>query len=148
MGKKVYLKNFDQHNLVLEYDNYDGSYKIISREFAKQKELNFTFGIFVVVSSNVVGVFASPDGPIFFKNETRVLGSLESTEVKVSTEPNIHYFSLWSNSQKIFDITYQDIDGIDSNPYDTKQEDVDMFSMLASATKKKQFFINYTKNWV
>ena len=73
----------------------------------------------------------------------RVLGSLESIEVKIqeSTAPDIHSFSLWSKSQKVFDLNYHGRDGIDVNPYDTEQEDVDMFSMLASATKKNQFFI-------
>jgi hypothetical protein len=150
MGKKVYLKNFEQYDVVLEYDIDLGSHQILSRGFVDQEGKGFTFGTFSIENNDVAGVLSSPNGPIFFKNEIRILGSIESIEIKnqACAEPNFRHFSLWSKFQPVFDLIYRDRNEIETNPYDTERDDVDMFSMLANATKKSQFFVNYTKQWI
>ncbi|MFZ6747628.1 hypothetical protein [Undibacterium sp. Ren11W] len=150
MEKRIYLKNFDNYLQILEYDTYEGSHRITTRDEITKNNVKISFGTFVVEGNNVVGVYATPKGPVFFKNETKLLGSLGAIKVEIqkNVKPGINHFSLYSKGQRVFETTYLDRDGIDCNPYDTEEEDINMFVMLSNATEKSQFFINYTKDWL
>lgn len=150
MGRKIYLRSYDIHAEMLEYDVEDGSFRLLARTDVEQRGLPRTMGMYTKEEEHVFGVYATPDGPVFFRDSERIAGSFGRTQalVELDSQTNIHRFALFMDGQPAISTHYRDRGGIGANPYDTEREDVDMFAALAKATERPQFFENYRKVWV
>lgn len=147
---ELYLRSFDRHAEMLAYDVDRRLFRVIERKDFERLGVPRTFGAFTREGDDVYGVFASPDGPVLFKNDVSRLGQFGriEAEVRFGEDKSTHQFELRDDGAELFSAIYRERDGVGTNPYDTSREDVDLFAMLASALKKPQFFENYTRPWM
>jgi hypothetical protein len=138
----------------LKYQLPEGKFAIMPRHDFMVLGMAATFGTFTREGDRVAGVFASPDGPVFFLDTQRVLLHFGYASAKVEVAPpgSMLQFTLTqegaAEGQIQFALRYNERVGIGANPYDTEPEDIDLFAMLAAGLRKQQFFRNYTKEWV
>ena len=150
MGRKIYLRSYDTFQEMLEYDVDDGARRLVSREEVERAGLPRTFGMFSQAGDRVFGVYATPEGPVFFGDDIRIPGRFGMTRGSVELDPatGIHRFALFNDSQLVLSTHYPERAGLGTNPYDTAPEDVDMFVAVAKGTENRQFFENYRRDWV
>lgn len=152
MTSTLYLKSFDRYDDILEYHLPDGRFAVIGRQDFSAFGIAPTLGTFSRELEHVAGVFASPDGPVFFLDAQRVLCRFRSTTARVVQLASV--VPMWefilthvdpAGGKTQFTVFYKERIGIGANPYDTEQVDVDMFAMLAQGLLREEFFKNYTK---
>lgn len=149
MNIVFYLRSYDKNERVLKYDAASGAHRVMSRAEAEHAGLKKGFGAFVEEDGSVYGIFASPDGPVLFRNEQRVPVRLGATTARVviDSDSRIHCFSVTDNGVHVFGTHYREREGLGANPYDQSPEDVDLFVMVTEGLKKPQFHANYTRPW-
>lgn len=154
--RTVYLKSYDLYAEILEYSLPEGKFAIRQREQFAGRGIPLTFGDFSREGDQVAGVFASPQGPVFFLNEIHLIGCFGRTAAKVDDlavgfkSRRMYRLTHREESGKETDLTlvYDTRLGIGANPYDNEEEDIDLFALIASGIRFEQFFRNYTKEWV
>lgn len=149
MSTVFYLRNYDKHNRVLQYDATTGVHRVLSRAEAEHAGLKKGFGAFVEEGGSVYGIFGSPNGPVLFRNELRipVRPGATTARVVIDSVSHIHRFSVEDNGVHIFGTHYREREGLGANPYDQSAGDVDLFVMVAEGLTKPQFHTNYTRPW-
>lgn len=147
MNTPFYIRNYDRHDQVLVIDPAKGKQKMVSRDEAQTQGIGKGFGAFVAEGGHVLGIHASPDGPVLFCDEHSVVARFGVTSAKVTRDATTGILSyvVIEDGAVCFGTQYQERDGVGTNPYDTEPEDVDLFRMIASGLKKQQFFANYTR---
>lgn len=146
----IYLRSYDTYNEMLEYDVDTGIPRLVSREEVERAGLQRTFGMFTRVGDRFFGVYATPEGPVFFGDDIRVLGRFGVTRghIELDKATGIHRFALFDDSRLVLSTHYPEREGLGTNPYDTEPEDVDMFAAIAKGTESRQFFDNYRRGSV
>jgi hypothetical protein len=150
----VYLPSYDLYREVIEYHIPGGTYTVLDRDAFVKRGLPFSFGNFVREDENVAGVFASPEGPVFFMNERHFVGRYGYTRAKIDeivTPPwkaKLKKFQL-IHSEGVhtiqFDLMYKARLGLGVNPYDQTEEDIDLFERMARQVRDEAFFRHYTR---
>jgi hypothetical protein len=146
--RTIYLPSYDRYDDILEYQLPEGTFTVLSRHEFTLRSHALTFGSFTREGQHVAGVFASPQGPIFFLDSRYLVGRLGATSSSVRVDGETMHFTLTHEEKIEFELTYQERIGIGTNPYDNEQEDVDLLAMLAAGMRKEQFFRNYIREWV
>ncbi|MCM5682753.1 hypothetical protein M8A51_24745 [Schlegelella sp. S2-27] len=143
----IYLRSYDTYKETLEYDVDTGASRLVSREEVERAGVQRTFGMFTRVGDRFFGVYATPEGPVFFGDDIRVLGRFGVTRghVELDKATRIHRFALFDDSRLVLSTHYPEREGLGTNPYDTEPEDVDMFAAIAKGTESRQFFENYRR---
>jgi hypothetical protein len=169
----VHLTSYDRYEDILEYTVPSGTYQILKRDEWERQGIKATFGGFCreitelavmptperprVFEEYVAGVFASPEGPVFFKDERHVVGRFGQTTASVEdivamTNKRMKLYTLnhvEADGRKVmFSLLYEPRIGIGANPYDNEEEDIDILAMIATNIKHEAFFKAYKKDWI
>src|SRR5258708_37056513 len=72
MNRIIYLKSYDRYDEILKYHLPSGRFAVLKDDKFKALGLPLTFGSFCSEGPQVAGLFASPDGPVFFLDERQV----------------------------------------------------------------------------
>lgn len=150
-NRKVYLKSYDTYDDVLEYHVSTGAARRMTRTEFEAQGMSFTFGDFTRERWQVMGVFASPEGPVFFLDSVRVLGyfgEIDARLVRQIDDDRTYHFTLSVGGQVKFRFAYRARLGIGANPYDNELEDVDLAALIATGVRSEQFFKIYTRDWI
>jgi hypothetical protein len=131
MSRVIYLKSYDRYNEILKYHLPSGEFSILMEEKFKALGLPLTFGSFCNEGPQVAGLFASPDGPVFFLDKRQVVCRFGETAASVSVIPG--------ESKNRFTFTHK--------PYDNEEEDIDLLALIASNLRFEASFRAYTKDW-
>jgi hypothetical protein len=151
MTHTVYLKSYDRYVDILEYHLPDGTFKIIHRDQWEKLGVPLTFGDFCSEDHYVAGVFASPDGPVFFLNSQYVAGRYGQTSATVERLPAPAKSTkryAFAHKAVEFGVTYAERFGIGVNPYDNEEEDVDLLAWIVRMVQHEASFKLFTKDWV
>lgn len=151
--RTVHLKSYDLYAEILEYSLPEGKFAILPRTQFEQRGIALTFGAFSREGDQVAGVFASPEGPVFFLNARHVVGRFGRASATVSdlavAFKSRRMFRLThreeAGKETEFTVIYDARLGLGANPYDNEDEDIDLFAMIASGVRLEQFFRNYTR---
>ena len=148
MNQKFCIDSYDRYNLVLQYNDADGSHQIITRKDSEILGLKENIGAFTQESGHVFGIYASPKGPVLFCDSDRVVFNPKEMKASVDLDPNtkIHRYSLTKTGKLLFGTVYKERHGIGANPYDQEPEDVDLFQMIASILLRPPY-LNYIRDW-
>ena len=150
MSRTIYLASYDRYLEVLEYYLPEGRYAL--RERAEYIPL--TRGAFTREDSHVVGIFATPDGLMFFFDSEHLLLRFGKALATVTQEPGkpVMHFALTAEDSEgkthAFALRYAERHGIGTNPYDNEIEDVDLLAMIARGLGYRSFFDAYIKDWL
>lgn len=147
---KVFLVSYDDTGEVLEYQPDTGAFAILSRRELERRGLRATFGGYMREGKHVLGIFASPGGPVLFHDDARVLGRHgQVTATLPAHEPGHNrVFTLFEHDAPVFAFEYENRLGVGANPYDNDPEDIDVAASIATNIPHKAFFKLYTKDWV
>lgn len=142
------LESYDKYESILRYDASSGEHQLITRKEAAASALQENVGAFVEEAGHVLGIYASPQGPVLFHDSDRVLFNASTIQVKVDLDAstNINRYSVTENGKFIFGTYYKDRSGIGVNPYDQEPEDVDLFQMITTLLRKPPYS-NYIREW-
>ncbi len=171
MPHTIYLKSYDRYAEILEYNLPAGTFVVHKREEWERRGLALTFGAFCsekvrlaeAVSperpesfkEHVIGVFASPEGPVLFMDDRHIVGRFGQTVARVDDVVAI------KKSMKMYSMSHRDVDGkvtefkllyeqrigLGANPYDNEEEDIDLLALIAANIGHEAFFRAYTKAW-
>jgi hypothetical protein len=156
MTHTVYLHSYDRYVDVLEYHLPDGTFKIIHHDEWEKLGIPLTMGNFCSEDHYVAGVFATPEGPVFFLNSQHVVGRYRWTVATLEKLPpppkcmkrfTLFHKELYSKTVE-FGVIYTERFGIGTNPYDNEEEDVDLFAWIERMLKSEASFKLFTKDWV
>lgn len=150
MPREIHLRSYDVHAEVLAYDADSGCSRPVTRLEAERLRRPLTVGMYTREGACVFGVYATPDGPVFFRNSERIAVTFGRTRALVEFDPttDMHHFVLLIDAQPVMSVCYRGRDGVGANPYDTEPADVDLFAALARAFEQPRFFETYTRAWV
>jgi hypothetical protein len=138
--KSIYLQNFDRFKDVLEHRD-DGIYSIKSKDDIVVEETN---GVYVDQDGQIIGIYASVDGPVFILNDSEYL--LKSNKLEFDVEEasmNEKKFTINKDNIKIFELKYPKNEFVDYDPW-SSEDDVDFFHWLVKMSKKKSFMREYS----
>jgi hypothetical protein len=112
--------------------------------------MTFTRGAFMREGGQFAGIFASPDGPVFFMNEERLPLRYGCSSARIVTQPDtpMMHFTLTATDEYghayTFSMHYRERYGIGTNPYDNDPEDIDLLALIAKNLSRETFFTRYT----
>lgn len=138
--KSIYLQNFEKFQDILEYRDA-GSYSIKSKNDIVVEETN---GVYVHKDDQIIGIYASVDGPVFILNDYEYL--LKSDRLQFDTEEvsiNERKFTVTKDDVTIFELKYPKVEFVDYDPWST-EDDVDFFCWLVKMSKKNVFMGEYS----
>ena len=143
----IYLNSYDLYREILEYDTETGKSRIIDRESC---EVPLMQGTFTRQEAEVMGLFASPEGPVFILGKRRILGRFGEIQAFVVPAGDRGWlrFVLQSNDSIEFVFDYTERLGIGTNPYDNEPEDVDLAAWIAAQVRREAFFKLFTRAWI
>jgi hypothetical protein len=151
MTRTLYLKSYDLYAEILEYHLLDGKFAILEREKFLALGVPMAFGAFCREGRQVAGLFASPEGPVFFLDSQHVVGRFGDTSATVKDVSGKKHFTLShkraTGETVEFDLLYEPRLGLGANPYDNEEEDIDLLAMIATNIGHEAFFRAYTKEW-
>jgi hypothetical protein len=146
---KVYVASFDVHDEILEYEPTTGAARVMSRSVFERTGAARTFGAFMREGDRVLGVLATPDGPLVFADRTRIVARFGEVSGEARADgPGRQRFELGVRGLPVIAFEYAARGVIGANPYDATPEDVDMGAMLAAALRREGFFRNHTRAWI
>lgn len=141
MSAAIFLRNHDRHADVLRYDPATGAHAELPRaELAEGVTL--ARGFYVNVADEVVGVYASPEGPTAFKGATRY-GLTPAHEGTVESEGAQQRFTLWHAGEPLFSVHYPKPGGQVVDAWSDEEEMEDFFLWLASSLLTDNFHSYY-----
>lgn len=148
----IYLRSYDYYNEILRYDPPTGTHAIITRADFEALGVKPHFGWFVREEAVVVGIYGSPEGPVFFFNSRRIPARLGRTTAQVEeVGPSRLRFTLFNDGAALEDsriaIEYQERLGLGANPYDNEPEDIDLFAWIARGLSSSAFYQLCTREW-
>ena len=153
MTRTLYLRSYDRFDEVLRYALPEGEFAIIPRSGLTAGVTDLTVGVFTREGERVAGIFASPEGPVFFLDTRRVVCRFSQTSAitAATSDGSMRRFTLIQEdaaSERVeFSLLYEEREGIGTNPYDTEPEDIDLFAMIATGLRREQFFLHFTRDW-
>lgn len=139
----IYLQNFESYKIICKYYEKTGKYKEIFKKNTYRDKIS---GVYVNVGEEIVGLYSSYDGPVFFRNEEKFILKDINYRIKVIDKTEkIKEFSLIIGEQKKISIEYYKQKYINYDPW-SEEDDVDFFLWLEKKQKEKDFYDKYTKN--
>lgn len=138
----IYLRNFSIFKSAIKIDISTRMFVLLDFE----ESMIEATGTFSVVAGNVLGVYASLKGPVFFLNEKHEIGRHGEVSATITEMECGVRFELVIEGKLFCSFEYKPDIVLNTNPYDTSPADVDLCYMLASAVESEQFFRNYTKD--
>jgi hypothetical protein len=136
----IWLQNYDKGRLVLEYDSATGK----ALEIAKDLAGATSRGYYVNSGHDVVGVYASPDGPIFFVNRDRYPMKEPTFSVEHRHGIQEHRFTARCGGAPVLDALYPPRTDWGYDNWTADEEAADWFLWLAGSVKQAQFYRYYT----
>jgi hypothetical protein len=100
----LFIKNYSEAKLALEYDPQTGKWLEIARE---RVTVPFTKGFYISASRDLVGVFASPTGPVFFVNGERHAMTDLAFGVEHHRGQREHQFTARRGGKLIYELRYR-----------------------------------------
>ena len=146
------ITNFDAEDRVLLYDPNTGIYQEHIYDMLPS-ERKIGPGFYVHVDREVVGVYATPDGPVCFHNQQRyqlVLGKWDVTVTSADEYDIIkgcNTFTLVHEGQQAFTLSYDAPLHRYYDVWSATDEDVDFFLWLKGCVNDQQFHRVYTQKW-
>jgi len=135
----VYLKSYDVYNEFLRYEWPRGDFVVLSRADFEHLNIPADFGAFTREGEHVAGVFATAEGPVIFVDSRHVTARFGHTKALIEQGE----FRLTHNWTTL-SLRYEPRLGLGANPYDTEQEDIDLFALITAGLGREQFFRAYT----
>ncbi len=142
----LYIQSYDAVHLVLVYDVKERISRVVEKSSVGRVAL--ASGLFSRERDQVAGYFATPEGPAFFHDKKRCVGAFGKTRASIErvNAPGLRRFKLWQASINI-DLVYTERHGVGTNPYDTTEDDVDLFAFIAKRVADPAFYTQQTKPW-
>lgn len=141
----IFIQDNDVSDNICVYNTVTGENQIKTRSELGIQSINDTWiGFSKQNREDVIGIFATDLGPVFFVNEKMFpLAGHEWDFVveKVSQETNI--FSFIYNSEKVLEIDYIKVMELGTHPY-ADEEFMDFFLWMAKKKESKNFIDFYT----
>lgn len=119
----IYLQNFEKFQDVLEHRD-DGSYSVQSKNDIVVEETN---GVYVFKDGQIIGIYASVDGPVFILDDHEYL--IKSDRLQFDIEESSmseRKFTVIKDNFTIFELKYPKTEFVDYDPW-SSEDDVDFF---------------------
>jgi hypothetical protein len=139
---RLYLKNYDRNAEMIAYDYPGGAYTLLKTEDLRASGGRECFGWFIREGDRVLGICASPDGPVLFVDNWCFLAEEGRTEAWVQDQ----VFHLRHGAREAC-VAYARRFGIGANPYDNEEEDIDLCALIASLFRSRLVFKAYSRDW-
>lgn len=143
-GRMRILKNFDVFHRVLRFEEAQGKFEEVERT-SEIKQTDFSRGYYVNYHRDVIGVFASAEGPKFFINGHIILLKDRQFRVEVTSLLNRNQATFYQGEEKLFDLSYPKVVYIETDPYAT-EEMLDFYLWLRNSLEDENFYRQYSIN--
>jgi hypothetical protein len=137
--KQIYLHNYDHPRSHLIY----GPFSTLAREVPADPAHPITLGAYVMEFKRLIGVYASPGGPVFFHENQRFDGPFGSVTVTADDGK----YRITKGPLKV-EIPYTPRTGLHTNPYDREQADIDLIALMVRGARDRKWWDAYTRPWV
>lgn len=137
----MFLQNYNRGRLLLEYDPETGKGVEIARDLAGAPVAR---GFYVSVGHDLVGVHASPAGPVFFVNGDRYPMKDPSFSVELRQEEQEHHVTAWSGGRAVYEVRYPRRTDWGYDNWSADEESADWFLWLTSSSAEEQFYRFFT----
>lgn len=137
----IFLKNYSEAKLALEYDPQTGKRMEIARELVTAP---FARGFYVRAGGDLVGVYASPAGPVFFVNGERYEMKDPAFGVEHHRGEREHQFTARCGGELIYELQYPPRTDWGYDNWSADEESADWFLWLAGSVAEAQFYRYYT----
>lgn len=141
----IFIQDNDVSNHICVYNTVSGENQIVTRtELGIQSISDTWIGFSKQNGSDVVGVFATKCGPVFFVNKKMfplVGNEWDFVVENVSEETMI--FSFVYNFEKVLEVNYKKVIELGTHPY-ADEEFVDFFTWMSKKKESKTFIDFYT----
>jgi hypothetical protein len=141
----IYLQENDTYNLICQYNTVTGHFEKKTRQELGLDSIEDAWTGFAKYTDNdVVGVFASTNGPVFFINEK--MYPLSENEWDFFVEPEndtINIFSFIYNGEKVYETRYKRVTCLDVHAF-ADEEFMDFFIWMSLKKKSPMFLTYYT----
>jgi len=139
---RLYLKNYDRYAEMIVYDYPGGGYTFLKTDELRAFGGRACFGWFIREGDRVLGICASPDGPLIFVDDWCFLAEEGRTAVWVQDQ----VFHVRHAEREAL-VPYTKRFGIGANPYDNEEEDVDLCALIGSLFRGRRVFKAYRRDW-
>lgn len=139
--KPIYICNHDLHKSICEYDPNTGRYQEHLR--ASLPDLNLTRGYYVNVQDVLVGVYASPTGPVLFRNSVQYPMISGQCSCKVMEGKRMNVFIFAEQGETRFMVEYPRVLFIDFDPW-SSEEMLELFHWITNRHHEQRFYDFYT----
>lgn len=138
--KSIYLQDFDKFQDILEYRDA-GRYSIKSKNDIVVEETN---GVYVHKDDQIIGIYASVDGPVIILNENEYVQKIDKLKFDIEeASMNERKFTIIKDNVTIYELKYPKIEFVDYDPW-SSEDDVDFFCWLVKMSKKNDFIEKYS----
>jgi hypothetical protein len=141
---RIFLRNHDVHARVLAYDPTSGAAEELPRDHLPSTSRE-RVGFYVNAGDHVVGVYASPDGPMVFHDADRY--RLAESAVSLRSDDRHGDFSLSQGDVVRFEVHYPRTSGRSYDNWSSDEELIDFYQWLARASSRLHFYKHFTKAW-
>lgn len=140
----IYIQNHDIHKKICMYNVENGAY--VEKERTEFPELKETWrGFYKNANKDIIGIFATDKGPVFFVNDVMYLLTEKDWDFKVETLQDINLFTFLYDGKEQYRIQYQRTKDIGVHAY-ADEEFMDFFVWMAKKKESKTFIGFYTLN--
>jgi hypothetical protein len=133
----ILLQNYHDGRRLLEYAPETGEGVEIARDTASPPAAR---GFYVSVGHDLVGVYASPAGPVFFVNRDRYSMNDSSFGVELHRGEQAHHFVARCGGKLIYEVRYPRHTNWGHDSWSTDEESADWFMWLTSSSDGPQFY--------
>ncbi|HEX2689542.1 MAG TPA: hypothetical protein VHN14_23135 [Kofleriaceae bacterium] len=137
----IWLKNYNSGRFVLEYDPATGKAIEVARDLARGATAR---GFYVAQGHDLIGVFASPAGPVFFVNRDRYPMKDPTFGVEHQRGDREHRFIARRGGAPVYELRYPRRTDFGQDNWTADEESADWFLWLAGSAAEPQFYSYYT----
>ncbi len=135
----IFLPNHDVHARALAYDPATGAAEGISREQMPREDLGF----YVDCGVGVLGIYASSDGPVLFRDAQRI--PLEDgVRLEITRGRRRNTFTVSRGDDELLTISYAPPGDVGTHAY-ADEDMVDFYAWLAASFPSERFNRFYTR---
>jgi hypothetical protein len=137
----ILLQNYHRGQAVLAYDPGTGQGEEIARNAAGAPVAR---GFYVNAGHDLVGVHASPAGPVFFVNLDRYSMTDPSFSVELHPGAQDHHFIARRGGKPVYEVRYPRRTDWGYDNWSADEESADWFLWLARSAAEAQFYRFFT----
>lgn len=137
--RSIFIRNFDVYAYILKYDVQTGQSQELSRE-AMPSDVPLARAFYVRNDANVIGVYASLEGPICFYNTQRFRLADADCQVELNVGETENEFRLWWHRDAMVTVRYSPTPYRSYDAWSATDADVDFFLWLAQSTRDDHFY--------